>query len=143
MTPGSFPSEPTANPSPDPALLDAAVADVAAHAASWAATGPASRAGLLDRVLQDTRAAAEGWLAEACRAKGLDPGSSEAGEELLAGIVTVVRMARLLRDSLRQIARTGRPGHPGPVTVAADGRRAGGRVPRLALRPGPLPQGVG
>lgn len=104
------------------AALDVAVSEVAAHVSSWAATGPGSRASLLDWVLRDTRAAADGWLADACRAKGLRPGSPEAGEELFAGIVTFVRMARLLRDSIREIGRNGRPRYPGPATEAADGR---------------------
>jgi hypothetical protein len=95
---------------------------VAAHVSPWAATGPTSRASLLDQVLRDTTAAADGWLADACLAKGIRPGSPEAGEELFAGIVTFVRMARLLRESIRQIARNGRPKYPGPVTEAADGR---------------------
>jgi hypothetical protein len=79
------------------------------------------RATLLDRVLRDTVAASEGWLADACRAKGFSPGSPEAAEELFAGIITFVRMVRLLRDSLRDIARYGRPRYPGPVTEAPDG----------------------
>lgn len=111
------------------ASLDAAVAAVAARASTWAATGPADRADLLDHVLHDTRAAAAGWLADACRAKGLAPDSPEAGEELFAGVVTFVRMARLLRDSVRQIAREGRPHYPGPVTSAPDGRLRVGVFP--------------
>ena len=50
------------------------------------------------------------------------PGSTEAGEELFAGIGTFVRMARLLRDSLRSIARNGKPEIPGPIREGADGR---------------------
>jgi acyl-CoA reductase-like NAD-dependent aldehyde dehydrogenase len=116
-------------PGIDTAALDAAVSEVAAHARTWAATGPGARAALLDRVLSDTRAAADGWLADACRAKGLAPGSPEAGEELFAGVVTFVRLARLLRDSLHQIARDGRPRYPGPVTEAPDGRLRVGVFP--------------
>lgn len=103
-------------------ILDRAVADVAAAAGPWAATGPGARADLLDRVLRDTRQATGEWLARACRAKGLAPGSPEAGEELFAGIVSFARLARLLRDALRQVERSGRPAYPGPVTEGADGR---------------------
>jgi hypothetical protein len=67
-------------------------------------------------------AAQDEWLADACAAKGLAPGSAEAGEELFAGVGTLVRMTRLFRDSLRQIARSGQPSFPGPVRQAADGR---------------------
>jgi acyl-CoA reductase-like NAD-dependent aldehyde dehydrogenase len=108
-------------PAIDEAALDAAVNELAARAAGWAATPPAARADLLDRVRRDTMAAQDAWLADACAAKGLTPGSAEAGEELFAGIGTLVRMARLYRDALRQIASSGRPSH-GPVSTAPDGR---------------------
>ncbi len=109
------------SPAVDEAALDAAVNEVAAHAAGWAATPPAARADLLDRLLRDIMGAQDEWLAAACAAKGLTPGSAEAGEELFAGIGTLVRMARLYRDALRQIAASGRPSH-GPVSTAPDGR---------------------
>ena len=67
-------------------------------------------------------AAQDEWLAAACEAKGLEPGSTEAGEELFAGVGTFVRMARLLRDALRDIAKDGKPSFAGPVREAADGR---------------------
>jgi len=102
--------------------LDAAVGEVAAHATAWAATSAASRADLLDQVLRDTMAVRQDWLNACCDAKGLRPGSAEAGEELFAGIGTLVRMTRLLRDSLRQISQTGRPTFAGPVRRADDGR---------------------
>jgi hypothetical protein len=109
-------------PDIDTAALDAAVGEVAAHADEWAGTTAAARADLLDQVLRDTMAAQDDWLAAACAAKGLEPESTEAGEELFAGVGTLVRMTRLFRDSLRQIARTGRPSFAGPVSEAADGR---------------------
>ncbi len=106
----------------DMTALDAAVREVADHAASWARTAPAPRADLLQRVIADTMAAEEDWLAAACEAKGLAPGSTEAGEELFAGIGTFVRMARLYRDALRDIAKGGKPTFAGPVRESSDGR---------------------
>ena len=106
----------------DTAAIDAAVDEVAGHAAAWAATPAAARADLLDQVLRDTMAAQDDWLRAACAAKGLEWASSEAGEELFAGVGTLVRLTRVLRDSLRQIARDGRPAFAGPVSQAADGR---------------------
>jgi hypothetical protein len=108
--------------SSDVAAIDALVDEVADQAASWAATGAAARSELLQQVIDDTIAAQDGWLAAACEAKGLEPGSTEAGEELFAGIGTFVRMARLLRDALRDIAKDGRPSFAGPVREAPDGR---------------------
>ncbi len=67
-------------------------------------------------------AAQDDWLADACTAKGLAPGSPEAGEELFSGVGTFLRMARMLRDAVQDIARHGVPSFAGPVTEAADGR---------------------
>ncbi len=111
-----------AEAAPDRSALDTAVAVVADHASAWATTPASERADLLDQVLRDTMAAQDDWLQAACAAKGLDPTSSEAGEELFAGVGTLVRMTRLLRDALRQIDREGRPSFAGPVSEAADGR---------------------
>ena len=67
------------------------------------------------------------------------PASPEAGEELFAGVGTLVRLARLLRDALRQIATDG------PPLVRRPGLRGGGRaatgarLPRHGVRPGRLP----
>jgi acyl-CoA reductase-like NAD-dependent aldehyde dehydrogenase len=106
----------------DAAELNARVAAVAAKKSEWAATSAAARASLLDRVLRDTVAVQDAWLADACAAKGLAPGSPEAGEELFAGVGTFLRMTRMLRDSLQEIARHGVPSFAGPVTTAPDGR---------------------
>ncbi len=110
-------------PSPaEAAALDAVVHEVADHAGLWARTGAAARAGLLQEVIAATMSAQDDWLAAACEAKGLKPGSTEAGEELFAGLGTFVRMARLFRDALRDIAKDGKPAFPGPVRQAPDGR---------------------
>jgi hypothetical protein len=109
-------------PSVDRAALDESVNVVADHASGWAKTEAAERATLLQDVIDATMAAQDDWVAAACAAKGLEPGSTEAGEELFAGIGTFVRMARLFRDSLRDIAKDGKPSFAGPVREAADGR---------------------
>jgi hypothetical protein len=113
-------------PTPTPALnaaeLDAVVNEVADHATVWARTGASARADLLQQVITDTMAVADEWLAAACEAKGLTPGTTEAGEELFTGIGTFVRMARLLRDALRDIAKDGKPAFAGPVRETPDGR---------------------
>jgi len=111
-----------APPPLDTSALDGIVDDVADHAISWAKTDAAARAELLQRVIDDTMATQDEWLAAACATKGLSPGSTEAGEELYLGIGTFVRMARLLRDSLRDIAKDGKPAFAGPVREAPDGR---------------------
>ncbi len=106
----------------DTDALSTIVHEVADHAASWAKTDAAARADLLQQVIADTMAVQDDWLAAACAAKGLRPGSTEAGEELSSGIGTFVRLARLLRDALRDIAKDGKPAFAGPVREAPDGR---------------------
>jgi hypothetical protein len=113
----------------DAAALDAVVVAVAGAAERWAATSAAQRATLLRAVIDSTLAAAPSWLAAACEAKGLDPQSGEAGEELFSGVGTFVRMARTLAESLEQIATAGRPQFPGPVREATDGRLIVGVFP--------------
>ena len=102
--------------------LDAAVASVAGTVDAWAATTPAQRIALLDQIIADSMTAAPAWLDAACAAKGLDASSGEGGEELFSGLGTFIRMARTLKDSIAQIAATGRPQFPGPVREVADGR---------------------
>ena len=120
-TAASAPSEAATAPV-DTDALDAVVTLVADHAPGWAKTDATARAKLLQDVIDATMAAQDDWLAAAVAAKGLEPGSTEAGEELLSGVGTFVRMARLFRDSLRDIAKDGRPSFAGPVREAADGR---------------------
>ncbi len=106
----------------DTSALDAIIVGVSDHAASWATTDAAARADLLQRVITHTMAAQDDWLTAACDAKGLEPGSTEAGEELFAGVGTFVRMVRLLREAMRDIAKDGKPSFAGPVREATDGR---------------------
>ena len=106
----------------DAEALDAVVTAVAAAADRWAATPPAARAELLAAVIETTLDAAPAWLDAACQAKGLERSGTQGGEELFSGIGTFVRMARMLRSSILQIADGGRPRFPGPVRRAADGR---------------------
>ena len=112
---------PSASAAVDTQGLDAAVAAVAASRERWANTSVGERIALLERVIADTLAAAPDWVADACRAKGIAPGTPAVGEEWI-NLAIVVRNARLLRDSLRDIARDGRPKLPGPLAAGPGGR---------------------
>ena len=114
----------------DSASLDAAVLAVAANVDRWAATGASAREELLGRVVADVAAVADDWTAAALEAKGLAPGTFEAGEELFAGVGVVVRIAQELRRSLREITAGGRPKIPGPVRHVPGGHIAVGVMPR-------------
>jgi hypothetical protein len=132
IAPGNAASATEAAPLDTPAL-SAVVDQVADHAGAWAETDAAARADLLQQVIADTMAVQHEWLAAACAAKGLGPGTTEAGEELFTGIGTFVRMARLLRDALREIAKDGKPAFAGPVRETPDGRLRVGVFPAGAF----------
>ena len=109
------PSASTHHGSSDEAQLHQTVIDVAAQTSAWSNTTAQQRADLLGRVVRDTYAVAEEWNDAACAAKGYDPRGLEGGEELFSGVGTFVRMAQLLRQSMVDIAATGRPQYRGPV----------------------------
>src|SRR5262249_44912597 len=52
---------------------------------------------------------AEESVLAACRAKGIDPRSSIAGEEWLSGPLIVIRNLRLLEEALQDVQREGIP----------------------------------
>ena len=123
----------------DAGALSATVDDVADHAVSWAKTDAAARADLLERVIADTMAVQDEWLAAASAAKGLRPGTTEAGEELFTGIGTFIRMARLLpRRSARH--RQGRQARLRRAGARGGGRPAAGPgLPFRRIRPDHVP----
>lgn len=97
------------------ALLNQALSDVAANATKWAGVSAKERADLLERIVADTFRVAEEWNLAACVAKGYDPNGAEGGEELFSGVGTFMRMAQAFRQSMLDIATTGRPRYAGPV----------------------------
>jgi hypothetical protein len=99
----------------DDAILDEAVSEVAAHAVGWSRTSPRERAALLARVVADTAEVAREWTVAACAAKGYDIDGPEGAEEIFSGVTTFVRMAQMLRRSLLDLERYGRPRYPGPL----------------------------
>lgn len=99
----------------DTELLDEAVTAVAKNTVAWAGTSPSERADLLTRVIRDTYDVSNEWALAADAAKGYEPRSTEGGEELFSGVGTFLRMANAFRQSMRDIAESGRPQYPGPV----------------------------
>lgn len=109
-------------PAPMPATpfeeIDAALDALDAKKEAWRAVAAPERARLLERCIHATLAVAEEWAEIGARIKGVSPTDDLAGEEWLAGIMPVVRNARLLRDAL---AAGGQP-KPVATRVAPDGR---------------------
>ncbi|HEV2238493.1 MAG TPA: aldehyde dehydrogenase family protein, partial [Ktedonobacterales bacterium] len=102
--------------------MDAAVQLLQERKEAWVAVPVRARIALLDRLIADFGAVAERWVAAGVQAKGLDPRADVAGEEWAIGPYPVLRNMRLLREALGDIARTGRPRIPGPVTTRPDGQ---------------------
>ncbi len=104
--------------------LDRAVAELTAGKNEWAALDLVPRLALLERLHADCARVAERWVAAAVRAKGIAPGTPTEAEEWFGGPLFLLRHLRLLRRSLADIARFGRPRIPGRVTTLPNGQVA-------------------
>jgi hypothetical protein len=103
------------------AELDEAVTQLTAAKAGWAMQTPAQCAALLDEVLRDVHLIGTRWVGACVAAKQLPPGGVGEGEEWLQFAI-VLRLLRLLRRSLVDIANCGRPQLPHPLEQQANGR---------------------
>lgn len=101
--------------------LDRVVAQLRRRAPVWSLTDVPARIALLDELLEHTLAAASDWAAAAADAKGIDPSSPHRGEDWGSGPIAVLRNLSLLRRTLLDIQRTGRP-QPRTVTTRDDGQ---------------------
>ena len=106
---------------PSRLVLDRAVGDVASHCHAWPKEDLTSRIAMLDRMIGATDAVAADWVETECGRKRIAVDSPAVGEEWFAGPLIVIRHLRLLRDTLRSIARHGRPHLPGSLQVLPDG----------------------
>jgi acyl-CoA reductase-like NAD-dependent aldehyde dehydrogenase len=114
----AFP-EPPAIMAPTPiAEVDAAVLRVASRKDAWPGVGIPERIAYLERAMAGMTAVAPRWAEAGARAKGIDPVSSQAGEEWLTGPWQVMRNLRLLR---RALSHNGNP----PARI---GERRGGQL---------------
>ena len=89
--------------------IESSITELSAGLERWRRTDITERVRLLDRLSEDTLAAAPGMVRASCKGKGIDPESTTASEEWLGGPATVLRHIRLLRETLAGIARTSRP----------------------------------
>ncbi len=85
--------------------LDLAIAKLHSQRQIWAQTSIAQRVEYLQSCLDRTLAVAEAWTIATCEAKGIDPQSPLAGEELFAGAVATVRNLRLFITTLQADGR--------------------------------------
>lgn len=121
--------------------LDELVSRVRDGATAFARLSAKERLRLVEEMREGFRAVAEQSVLAACQAKGIDPHSSLAGEEWLAGPTIVLRNLRLVSESLKDITRHGRPRiEPSWIRALPDGRLAIAVYPVNALDATLLPK---
>jgi acyl-CoA reductase-like NAD-dependent aldehyde dehydrogenase len=81
--------------------IDRAITILHDRRSDWEKTSIPQRLAYLQECLDRTLAIADDWMMAACHAKGIDPQSSLAGEELVAGAISTVRNLRLLMTTLQ------------------------------------------
>lgn len=112
--------------------LDESIRTLGENKDRWARLSVARKVEYLDGLLR-RYAAISSRQAEACnRAKGMDEGTPRSGEEW-AHVYQTLRLIRLLRSTLRQIASDGRPSFPLTSLRARKGGQLAARVFPLSL----------
>ncbi len=111
--------------------IDAAISDLRVAAAAVTQLSFEKLIQLVERCLEGTLAHAKAWVVASCAAKGIDPNSPLAGEEIAAGPVAVARYLRLLRSTFAAMADGLPPPLPGPPEHGPTGLL---RVPVLPCR---------
>lgn len=126
----SIPEAATTLPPSSTRIMDEAVTVLQEHKQQWARLEIAKRITIIETLLSDYAAIAESWVAAANRAKGIAPDSVTAGEEWLGGPLCINRNLRMLRQSLRDIQRQGRPLLAGAARVLPNGQVAAPVMPQ-------------
>jgi acyl-CoA reductase-like NAD-dependent aldehyde dehydrogenase len=109
-------------PASTEAELDEAVTTVGARKDAWTQLDIPARIALLRQLIDTTLGVADAWVDAALRAKGIPPGTPIAGEEWLAGPLTMVRNLRLLIASLEDVHKVGVPRLPGKPRALPSGQ---------------------
>ncbi len=91
----------------DTATMDRALEGLSRRKAEWVSTGALERQMLLLEVADRVLPVAEDWVRLACRVKGIPPSSPLAGEEWVSGPMPLVRFARLVAETIRDLDRRG------------------------------------
>ncbi len=100
--------------------IDAALADLKQTRRRWAGLGATAKVELLRRLLRDCHAVAEQWAMASADAKGVDRHSAAGGEEW--AFAFLLKAVAVLKRSLEDIVRSGRPHIPGAIKPCGDGQ---------------------
>jgi len=107
--------------------LDAAIASLQDKKRAWTAVSVRERTALVDELIRSFLQVADRWAAACIAAEGLDPVQGQA-EEALVGPYFVLRNLRLLKISLQDIEKHGRPRIPGSVRTLSSGPSLSGQI---------------
>ena len=110
MASPSFPEPPASVEPTSIDVVDTKLARLTANKDKWVRVSLDDRIELLERCIDHTHAVASEWAEASCRAKGINPGSEQAGEAWLSGPTTTIRNLRLLIETLKA------NGQPRPVS---------------------------
>ncbi len=110
MASPSFPEPPASVEPTTIDVVDTKLARLTANKDKWVRVSLDDRIELLERCIDHTHAVASEWAEASCRAKGINPGSEQAGEAWLSGPTTTIRNLRLLIETLKA------NGQPRPVS---------------------------
>jgi acyl-CoA reductase-like NAD-dependent aldehyde dehydrogenase len=117
-----FPTVSGAIPPTEHETMDAAIQTLNARKDAWVALGVPERIAIIDAIIRDVAAVADRWVETCLKAKGIAPDAPAAGEEWSNGPYSTMKELRQFHQSLVDIAGSGHPHIPGPVTTRADGQ---------------------
>ncbi len=121
--------QPAEMPAVSPETMESALAELDMSKDAWAWLPLEKKVALLDRLIHDLHGVAEKWSSAAADAKGVPRNSTAAGEEWLT-FSFLIKTAAMLRQSLRDILRRGRPRIPGRVEPIGEGQLSVGVFPQ-------------
>ena len=104
------------------AEIDAEIQALQQQKENWVALPLSERITIVEKLLKDFAAITPRWVDACMQAKGITTTGPFAGDEWIAGAWTILSYLQQLHKVLLDIARTGHPGLPGPVTTHSDGQ---------------------
>ncbi len=102
--------------------MDAAISTLQQKKQDWVKVSASERAAIMDALIRDFAALAPRWAAAGMQAKGISQDAPSMGEEWAAGAWPITKQFRQTRQALLDIAASGQPRIPGPVTTRPDGQ---------------------
>ena len=101
--------------------MDSALETLTSNKEKWALLEIDEKIAILDEIAVDFQTVEQDWVDSGMRAKGHDPGSFGEGEEWFY-IYFIYNLIRVLKKSLQDIKRDGRPKIPGGLSTLPNGQ---------------------